>query len=186
MTEVLSAPPDDSETRGNTKTKALTAAALGAVGLLGWFAESRGWVNGWPFPFQSLKHPVVGYSGAWLGSRYKRHRATAVIGGGLAANFVAETGQDLVFTPDHSVQWVDFEARQHPLHGDSNLGNGLDALAAETAALALLAQTTDSLDWLKMQFSRINGNRSLQLAPDPPPDPTQPNLIQSTSDEMAA
>ena len=105
--------PNEAEQTGNTKTKIVTAAALGAVGVGAALAEHYGLIpKGWPPPTYSFKHPWVGYYAAWAASKYRGYKAGKTYGVALLADGAAEVVQDIHNRPDH-----------HPFHW-ANIGDG--------------------------------------------------------------
>jgi hypothetical protein len=161
MTEVLSAQvpdfelesePEATETREKTKTKLITAGALGAMGVAATFAETRGWVHGWPPPFHSLRHPWIGYYAAWAGDKVKRGRAGGAVAAGLAGNTLVESVQDVVNKPDHfPFHWADIPHQST----HENLDNLFDLACCMGGTALFLAQNSDTLGWSRSQLSKI-------------------------------
>lgn len=88
------------------KRRIITGMGLAAIAAAGGLTEQFGLQHHLPdvvqFAYKGSKHPVLGYAGAWAAVRWSRkHKLVASIAAASAANFVAESGQGVVFDPDH-------------------------------------------------------------------------------------
>lgn len=170
MTEVLGARVSgfetldesaDKETRAD-KTKIITAAALGAVGLAASYVEARGLVSGWPPPSHSFRHPWIGYYGAWAASRIRQHRTAAAVTSGIAANSLVETGQDLAGQPDHfAFRWLDVEHN----NSQTNLDNLVDLAFCMGGTALFLLQDSSPMNRVRYHASRLRGRLSQTKTP---------------------
>jgi hypothetical protein len=122
------------------------------------YAESRGVLQGWPPPFHSLKHPWLGYYSAWGVSRLRRNRIGAAVGVGVGADFVAESGQDIVNSHDHyPLHWLDSHNSEA---GGDNVGNLIDFAACMGGTALFLAQNKGLGAWARQNVSQLRSKSS--------------------------
>ena len=144
--------PRNAETGSNTKVKFITAAALGGLGLAAAYVESRGWVNGWPPPAHSLKHPWVGYYAAWAASKVRRRRVAATVAVATTANFAVESAQDFINSSNHyPFHWLEL----HQQGQANNLDNVADFAACMGGAVLSMVQDGIMYPSLKHRMSGI-------------------------------
>ncbi|HET9850027.1 MAG TPA: hypothetical protein VFP35_00120 [Candidatus Saccharimonadales bacterium] len=168
MTEVALPPVDfveindrQAETKANTKTKIITAAALGALGVGAWYAESRGLVAGWPPPAHSFKHPWVGYYSAWGASRlFKRKKTSSAVALAALGDFASESVQDAAFSQDHfPFHWLELESQRH---GDGNIDNLVDFACCMGGMALFWAQDNKALSYLRSRLLKLSSLRADQ------------------------
>jgi hypothetical protein len=147
--------PDDlSEIPLSRKAKIITATGLGIVGVAAAYTESRGYVNGWPPPAHSLKHPWIGYYAAWGISRFSR-RKSAAVAASVAANALVESGQDYENYQDHyPFHWM---AVHDGTRRETNSDNIIDLACCLGGVGLFLAQNSSLGLRVRMISSRLRG-----------------------------
>ena len=185
MTEALAATadfpeeiqtPEEAETGANTRTKVMTAGLLGILGVAAGYAEARGYVNNFPPPFHSLKHPWVGYYTAWAASKFSR-RPSVAVAAGVAGDFAAETAQGISgssgyvsfdhLSNQHALSWAD--VAHNP--ASTNMDNLVDLAACMGGTALFLAQDRGGVTWIRQRLSALRTRLGDSKAPEAALDP---------------
>lgn len=155
------------EASGNLKTKIITGTAMGALSVAAWYAESRGYMNGLPPPSHSLRHPALGYYGAWVAGRLSRRNKTAAMAaGGVAGNFIGESGQDFINRADHNpFNWLNL---REGAHNGGDLDNLVDFACCLGGTALFVAQNNGAAAWARQKVSGLRSKLPSTRTTDSP------------------
>lgn len=141
------------EAKASLKTKILTAAGLGALGVAAFYGEK--YLNGWPHPFQSGKHAWIGYCTAWALSRNKWRPAAVSTAASIGANAGAESTQDFFNSANHyPFHWAEIHNQQKV---EGNVENAVDLAVCLGGTALFLAQNGRVGHWARQKFSALSG-----------------------------